>query len=369
MCPGYVRAIAGLPDETSKPAAEGTAAHHVSESCLALGMDAHDFIGKEITVEGFTFEWTETDADLLQYGIDAVRALGGEFYGERRVDLSRWLGPDQFGTLDRAVLTDELIVINDLKWGRVPVSPVRNPQLALYALGFWWEIARHKTDCRNFKLAIDQPRSAGGGGEWDVTLDELLAFGESSGAAAQASRMPNAPLIAGSWCRYCPAAKQKGGCRALDAFNLEVLGIAPDTLDAGEVPAPLEEVLTPERRGFLLLFRPQLKAWLDKIDEDALTDALAGYKIPLMKPVMGRRPARKWKDDETAEQKLCDELGDEAIERKVKTPAKIEKMLGKTEFADRFDSLVDLGEAKPILVPDDDARPELQNYAKLIDQA
>ena len=362
MCAGYVQAVADLADETSKPAAEGTAAHHVSDSCLALGMTAHDFIGQTIHVEGFDFEWTEYDADLLQYGIDRVRSFGGKFYGEQRIDISRWLGPNQFGTLDRAIITDDKrIIINDLKWGRgIPVSPVHNWQLGLYALGFWNDIARHITDARDFLLIIDQPRNAGGGGEWPVSLDELLAFGETAKGAAEASRMPNPPLTAGIGCRYCPRAKAPGGCPALDTFNLDLLGIAPDDLDGGAITLDTESPVDRRRRSVLLQFKPLLKTWLDKMEEDALAEALAGETLPLLKAVSGRRPPRKWLDDKAAEATLTDDLGDDAIEHKVKSPTKIEKMLGRTEFAEKYGSLIEIGDPKPILVSDKDDRPALK---------
>lgn len=368
VCPGYVREIAALPDTTSRPAAEGTVAHKVSELALATGMSAHDFVGTVFTEEGFEFTWTEIDADLLSYGIEQMRALGGEFHGEMRIDLSHWLGANQFGTLDRAVLTDDEIVVCDLKWGRgVPISPIRNTQISLYALGFWHAVAQHRTDVRKFRLIIDQPRHAGGGGEWETTLEELLAFGQTAAAAAEASKNPDAPLIAGEGCRYCPAAQRRGGCHALDAYNLAALGLAPEDLD-GDAEPDTKSVLTRERRSWLLLHRSSLKAWLDKINADALAEAIEGEVIPHLKPVMGRRPARKWFDEEEAQTIITDEIGDDAIEHKLKSPAKIEKDLGRTEFADRFGRLVDLGDPKPILVPEEDARPQMVNFGRAIDE-
>ena len=49
-CPDYPKAIKGLPNSSSEFAAEGTAAHAVSDDCLALGLDAADFIGSKLTV-------------------------------------------------------------------------------------------------------------------------------------------------------------------------------------------------------------------------------------------------------------------------------------------------------------------------------
>jgi hypothetical protein len=143
-CLDYVWANRGLPDLNLKVAAEGTFAHIISDECLLLGGDAYDYIGQRVKVSDWTFEWTLDDADLLQPGLDWVREQGGIFFGERQVDVSAWTIPYQHGTLDRGIIVPEqnLLIINDLKWGRgIPVSPVRNKQESLYALGFWNEVA------------------------------------------------------------------------------------------------------------------------------------------------------------------------------------------------------------------------------------
>ena len=139
-CSGWVEACEGIPNDTNKYAAEGTVAHKYSDECLQTGTFADQFIGRTERYEGTTsrwngksfdtapityeFTWTEDDARALQYGIDQFRQFEGEFFGEHRVDLSKWLGPNQFGTLDRAVINSDLIVVGDFKWGRyIPVSP------------------------------------------------------------------------------------------------------------------------------------------------------------------------------------------------------------------------------------------------------
>jgi hypothetical protein len=165
-CLDYVFANEGLPDEDSEPAAEGTVAHGFSDACFSFGVDPYDFVGTTTEYKGFSFEWTEDDADLLYPGIERIRALPGTFYGEHRVSLLKWLGPDQFGTLDRGVVSDDLITISDLKWGRgVPVSPIRNKQLMLYALGFWWNVARHVSKATASTLTSRAARAAAVSGE------------------------------------------------------------------------------------------------------------------------------------------------------------------------------------------------------------
>src|SRR5690606_18838752 len=84
-CADYPNAVEGLYDPGSEFAAEGTAAHSISDDCLALGLDAYDFIGSKLTVtekgedgeilQSWTFEWTEEDAHDLQPGLDEIRAF------------------------------------------------------------------------------------------------------------------------------------------------------------------------------------------------------------------------------------------------------------------------------------------------------
>ena len=105
-------------------------------------------------------------ADALQPGIDQILEYSGKMFVEERLDLGRWM-PGQFGTLDCGIAGEELIVISDLKYGSgVPVQAVKNTQQMIYALGFWDQFARHITDAKQFLIIIDQPRNAGGGGEW-----------------------------------------------------------------------------------------------------------------------------------------------------------------------------------------------------------
>jgi hypothetical protein len=74
--------------------------------------------------------------------------------------VSPWTIPHQHGTLDRAILIPEQnrLIINDLKWGRgIPVSPVRNKQMVLYALGFWDSCAWQALDMNTHRAAGHRP--------------------------------------------------------------------------------------------------------------------------------------------------------------------------------------------------------------------
>lgn len=370
VCPDYPNAVEGLPNESSEFAAEGTAAHAISDTALDLQMDAYDFIGHRTKIEQWTFEWTLDDADYLQPGIDEIRSFDGQFFGEHKVDLSKWLGPQQFGTLDRGVVGKDLIVVGDLKWGRgVPVQAVGNRQIRLYALGFWWNVARHITKATEFLFIIDQPRHSSGGGRWRQSLDQLLAFGDEALRAADATRLPNPPRVASEkGCMWCARRDAPGGCQTHQEFMLDLIGMKFEDLDSPEPPAIVKSPLTPERRTYLLDHKSMLEKWLEALHVQAIDDAMAGRPVPGKKLVEGRRPARKWKDNDKIEPAVEAVLGADAWARKLKSPTQVEKEIGKEEFADRFGPLVNYGDPKPVLVSEHDDRPAITPMADKFDE-
>lgn len=368
-CPDYPNANEGLPDESSQFSLEGTIAHEISDTCFTLGLDAYDFVGMATKHKDWSFEWTEEDADLLQPGIDWIREQPGTFYGEHRVDLSRWLGPNQFGTLDRGIILPELIISEDLKWGRgVAVSPVRHKQSMLYMLGFWWNIARHVTDATDFLIRIDQPRNSAGGGEWRTTLDELLAFGEEARAAAAATRMPNPPRVASQdGCLWCKRRNQPpsepgalSGCKTYDAFNLAMISAEFEDLDGtdfDELVVPND--LTADRRAFLLRHRSMFDKWLDGIHSDTLRDAMEGKPAGGLKAVAGKQGRRVFRDKPAAQKALIPLLGDRSFTKVLITPTQAGKTISSEDYNRLIAPLVDRAPPKPILVPVEDERPAL----------
>lgn len=369
-CAGSISAQEGLADETSEFAAEGTFAHDISDLCLGLGLEPHDFIGHRGTVEGFSFEWTEEDADYLTLGIDEIRSLGGKFYGEHRVDLSKWLGAGQFGTLDRGVVLPNFICIGDLKWGRgVPVSPVQNKQLRIYGLGFWEEHCSktHTDPDTEIRIIIDQPRCSGGGGEWRTTLRDLLAFGEEARAAAERTRDPNAPRVAGDHCLWCKA--RKAGCPTFDSFAIDLVDSKFDDIDVSalvDAPPLFPAVMTPERRAYILKHRKLFEDWLDILHAQALDDATRGLPCGGLKAVEGRKSPDKWFDNEIADAALAPILGDARFTKKVRSPTQVMKEIPEAARA-TVEGLICRGSRKPVLVSEQDARPAIQTIEQQFD--
>lgn len=368
-CLDYINANRGLPDNAGELAAEGTFAHQISDECVTFGLTAYDFIGQRLKVNGYSFTWDFEDADLLQPGIEKVRAALAEFpdavfYGERRVRTEKWSVEGQFGTLDRAIATPDLISIIDLKWGRgVPVYPVRNKQLVLYSLGFWEEVKHLYTDAPEFELRIDQPRCPGGGGVWRTSLAELEEIGAWLRERAQISASSDVhPRTASELgCMWCRRKDAPGGCDTYETWRLELIGLEFADLDAEEFALP---EMTPERRAKLLLSKGGIERWLEAHYAQATQDALASRPIGEIKLVQDSRKGTrdKWLDEAAATVAAEAILGEKCFNKKLKTPLQLDKQIG----VDRIDAddqrkvmepLIERGQKGFSLVPMADARP------------
>ncbi|MEG3175802.1 DUF2800 domain-containing protein [Sphingomonas sp. RB3P16] len=361
-CADYINANQGLPDVSSWEAAEGTAAHWIRNECLTRDMDAFEFIGHIQKIGEWEFQWTADDAMLLQPGINWLRSHGGQFYGEHRVDLTKWLGHDSFGrpqggTLDGGIVTgpneDDPIIIDDEKWGRgVPVSPVRNKQTMLYALGFWDAIARHKTKSTTFLLSIDQPRHMTGGGKWRVSLAELLAFGEWVKARADATRAPNPPRTASEkGCLWCRRKNAPGGCGTLDAYVLKMLEMEFEDLDEPFLSVP--QKVTPDRRRVLIDHTKMITDWLDALYARCMEDALAGMPAGGLKAVLGRKDSDRWIDEKgQATPAVVSVLGAKSFTQKLISPTATAKAVDTDSFdwTLKIEPLIKRGQRKPTLV-------------------
>lgn len=376
ICPGSLNRCKklGLDKDDGRvntAADEGTAAHLIRELALSVGLDAYDFIGTEVDVNGVIYVCNDDMADALQPGIDRVREFQGKMVIEYRVDTTPWVGLDeqgnpQGGTLDCGVVGDEEIVINDLKFGKgIPVEAVGNTQLRLYGLGFYEQVAKHITKAKRFRFVVDQPRNGRGGGEWTQTLDELLAFGEYVKERASLTFDPNAPCVPSiDGCTWCPAAKVEGACPEYEAWNLQFCDIEFENLDdyvdfGIEVQTPDVEGLTTARKKAIFDHLPAIRKFLTRVEASVSADVKTGDGEKYgLKIVAGRRSNRKHADEEQSLSWL-EKHGfseDQIITKKLFTPAQLDKVVGKGRFPRE---LVVGGEPTPSIVSIEDARPAL----------
>lgn len=370
-CPASIRLSEDLPPlPTSFPAAEGTALHEVAAHCLEFGLEPGDFWNKIFVVGGHAIEITDERLALLDDYLDWIREQPGRLFVEQRVDLDPWL-PGQFGTLDVGIVSDTLITILDWKCGWLPVDLVGNRQLRAYALGFWHAIARHESDATLFRIIIAQQRHHTFGHEWFVTLDQLLAFGKELRAAGARTVEPNAPIVASErGCRYCPVIQPGGpGCATYERFVLDIVGQTSETLDEddalGAFPElPNTSLMTLERRAHIVRHERMFRAFLERLKEDTLRDALARRPTAGLKAVEGDKGDRKWIDEDAAKALMEPVLGEQIYNKKLISPAGLERLAkptrrkeGHPELWAEARKLYAQADGKPVLAPESDPRP------------
>ena len=227
-CPASVRATAGIADEGSSFAIEGTAAHAVAEACEANGVRGEHYLGWTVRVRRGD---KHTDVECGQEMVDGVNMFleyvdefPGESLNESRVDYPLII-EGGFGTMDRAKIEPDgkRVHVFDLKYGKgVPVDATDNPQLKLYALGMDHTFGWMSEETEQYVVHVVQPR-LDNISSWAVSREELLQWGgEVAARQARKAVDGNGEFKAGKWCTFC---KIKATCmvRASSVFS-EVVG-------------------------------------------------------------------------------------------------------------------------------------------------
>lgn len=424
-CPGSVALEHGLPDASSEFADEGTVAHEIASRALTQNQPAAFYIGVEIVLgateelPGGRYRHTvdEEMARFVQAYLDTVHqyAEGHELMVEQRLEFSQFVGvPDQFGTSDAVILTEDEIQIIDLKYGRgVKVDAEHNPQLMLYALGALGAFDM-LGDFKRVRMVIHQPR-LDHLSEWDCTIEDLLAFGNKAKAAGQlAVSLIGKPmseiephLTPGEHCRFCkaqaicPALRDRVLATVADDFvDLEKGEIVVSVADAESILAQAYGV-TPKKVDFesdganacFVVKKPNLtpqlsgaeirivssddqhlatcmdaadmiESWCKAVRAEVERRLLAGtFTDGRYKLVEGRRGARGWSDEAEAEALLksfrCKQ--DEMYTFKLISPTTAEKLLAEASpkrWA-KAQALIARSDGKPSVAPASDKRPAL----------
>lgn len=360
-CPPSARLCESLPDTESSYAAEGTLAHSMCEIKLQAFVSA---VPKRTTttklnkIKKNELYSPEMDGYTDVY-VDYIKKLALSFPTKAHIAVERTLdyseyAPEGFGTADCIVMHGEELYVIDFKYGQgVSVSVEHNPQMQLYALGAL-AVYSMLYPIKNVHLAIIQPR-LNNQSEWQLTVDELRAWGESIKPQAQLAFDGKGEYKSGEHCRFC---KIRATCRkrAEDNLALAQYQFAKPALIAKEG----EPTLSDEEIGAILQQASDLESWVKHLKDYALTAVLDGKSIPGWKAVEGRG-SRNWTADTPDIEQRLSALGYDpgfAYERKVMSVAQIEKLVGKNELAQNFADLYEKTKGKPTLAPQSDKRPE-----------
>lgn len=354
-CPGSVKAEAGYGDNSSPYAQEGTNAHELADHCLINDVDAEFYVGDGT----FGVDVTEEMAENVQKYLDYVRSLPGDLHSEQRVEFDTWV-PGGFGTADAVVVHEGKCTVADLKYGKgVPVSAEDNPQLKLYALGVYSHF-EFIYEIDTFRLAVVMPRYGADGyiDEWEISVEDLLEWGERVKDLAEIALRIGAPRVPGeSQCRWC---KAKNNCKAAAEHHLAVIADGFETIQEPIEPRD-PDGLSNADIGAILPQIDTIRAWLSVIEARAADEIQSGNEVPGYKMVAGRT-SRAWTDEEAAEKSLKRLVGaGEAYTKKLLTPPQAEKKIKDKKQRERFMSkYVESKVGAPTLVPESNKKPALE---------
>jgi hypothetical protein len=367
-------------DKSSSFSEEGTRAHAWAGESLEAGISAWEWYEYQLnllhaanaTVEEFEKFADDYPDDMQEYVQDYIDFVQGRIeeaktrnpdaivYIEQRVDFSPWV-PEGFGTGDCVIISDEVLDVTDLKYGKgVFVGVTENEQLMLYALGAW-NMFKHLFDLKRVVLNLYQPR-IGNIAQWEISVAELLEWAESRVKPTAArvwhaletgdlSEVEFAPEV--ERCQFC---KAKVHCKARRDRMIAM------TKYEFQEPALLTDAQVIE----CLAEAKHLQKWAADLETWALEQATGGKKFAGKKLVEGRAN-RKYTDEGAIRTILSLEGFEPAQYLK-------SKLLGVTDMTallkgkKKFDALlgdyVSKPRGTPVLVDEADPRPELDDRAK-----
>jgi Protein of unknown function (DUF2800) len=399
-CTASAWAESQYPDSTSIFAEEGTRAHAMASDCLEQDIDAaqwgldkfmalEDLYGELLSAiepgsprereladayeearEKFEadypaemYEYVQGYIDFVHGRIDEAKQRNPDalVFIEQRVDFSPWV-PEGFGTGDCVIVSDDVLDVTDLKYGKgVFVTVTENEQLMLYALGAW-NMFRLLFSIKTIVLNLYQPR-IGNIARYELSVAQLLEWADAHVKpvaakvwhAMETGELDDVVFDPSDYemCQFCRA---KVHCRARRDRMLAMTIYEfrePELLTDDEVIACLDEAT-------------HLQKWAGDLQSWALTEAEHGHKFAGKKLVEGRSN-RKFTDPEAVKTVLTLE-GYQPMQF-LKT-----KLLGITDMTallkgrKKFDTLlgpfVTKPRGKPVLVDEADPRPELDDIAK-----
>lgn len=334
-------------------AEEGTKAHALAELKLRRELgEMNDFrfktlkdaLGELPKDMDRNTDWY-VDAVLERFYLEKKGCPDTQLLIEQRFTMDQWV-PHCFGTSDAVIVSDRALYVQDYKNGSgVAVSAENNPQARLYGLGGINEYGclYGFTEVHNI---IIQPKLQSITEEV-LTRDELLAWGDEIKPIAEQAWRGEGEFCTGSWCRFCTA---RAICAARAAEAMEAFKYGADA------PGVIPDDDVPKILGVLDTF----ESWARDIRAYALAQAKNGIEYRGYKLVRGKRPGRKWKNEEDVVDVLARAGYDreQYEETKLRSVANLEKILGKQAFDALLGKMVTQGEGALELVPEEDKRPE-----------
>ena len=375
-CPGSYMLELNMPEPPeSEFAQRGSMLHAAMELLLTADPQTEEevighmqeLIGQDMGYPGF-----EIDDELIQEKIAPafmcwMRIVKDydltDWFIEQRVSMAEII-EGAFGTADViAKDSDGRLHIIDWKFGDgVPVPAEANLGLGFYAAAAMYdtdeELMEITEEINGVVLHIVQPRAGSHDDpldSWETTEDWVEKLVDQAVDAIEKAKQPDPPVKAGKWCRWCSA---KVVCPAQQQIVGEVISKEPTIkdLDSVQFGDLLQKLMVIDR----------LKAEAFELAQHQMEQ---GVVIPGFKLVQ-KRATRKWIDPAEVEA-VCKKKRvkvDEMYDKKLKTPAQMEKSAKKV-FTTALHSMVHSVSSGVTVVPDSDKRPAVSSSVELLKNA
>ena len=363
-CPPSARLEESIEERASEYAKEGTFAHALAELKLAhylvnLTNLKYNTELKKLKQDSFYSRGLEDDVQIyVDFAVEKIneakaRTKDAVVLLEAKLDYSSWV-PEGFGTGDLVLITDGILEIVDLKFGRgVKVSAIDNSQMRLYALGAINQFG-YLYDIETVRMTIHQPRLDSVSTD-EMPVDELTNWGEATikPIAALAFKGEGA-FQPGEHCRFC---KVKATCRARADENLKL----------AEHDFKKPPLLTDDEIVEILAAADELQSWISDVQAYALDQAVNhGREWPGFKLIEGRSYRRYADEAEVAEVLVAAGFDEEEIYTKsLLGITAMEKLVGKKQFNEILGTLIIKPPGKPRLAPESDNRPAIKSTAEI----
>ena len=279
ICGGSIN----MPGERADSASsmEGTAAHEVTANVMwGESVRAGSITTNGICVTREMIEGAEMFAEA--FPMDILRQVSqsatyeyraGVCYIESPVKCPA-IHPQCYGTPDAWYILDKCIYVKDYKFGFNYVDAFENEQGVAYIAGVLDTLELHDDDFR-FEFTIVQPRCYSGEGPvrtWSGKVVDLRPHIDRLRNAAARAFAGDAPLLAGSHCKYCPAQWQ---CPAQQRAMTDAFAVAHAVL-----PAPMGHGDMAVALRFIDAAIVTLKSMQSSISEEAIAVIRSGGSIP-----------------------------------------------------------------------------------------
>lgn len=341
-------------EETSIFAAEGTAAHELSEHKLRNFLKIKSRKPKSEFQCDEMEEYTDVYVNFAIELITKVRQSCKDSIVliEQRLDFSNYV-PEGFGTGDLVIVADKTLYIVDLKYGTgVAVTAEQNPQMMLYALGAL-NLFEALYDIETVNMTIVQPRLESIS-TYEIEVTELITWAEIElKPKAELAINGEGEFVPGEYCRFCRA---RATCRARSESFLAIARFEfkmPDLLTDSEV----EDVLS---------LADQLSKWAADIYTYATEKAINDGKEWIGYKLVEGRSNRKYSDEAVVIETVTAAGYKDIYKKTLLGITDMEKLLGKKNFGTILGNLIEKPKGKITLVSESDKRKpiKLDNTAK-----